>query len=282
MNLERRCIFVFVVPALGLGLSGCSAYSTMKDLPLECDVENAYEFDPMPVPLANSYPAASDMTAGITTVAVAPIPEGGLCGATTALVITASHNNDWGALAGFYSFGVRDESAYQGLSFWARAPGPSNKSFTLALDDANTYAADPDAGAGTNCRDYGADGGVGGPTGGGIDPATNMPIPGVSIGVLPADACGNQYTNAMTVTTDWRLYTVPFTEFHQTSMPNRAPNQELTERGPLPKSGLLTNKLMNIVIRLPRDATTELWIAKLTFYRNKPPGTSGDGAVSAP
>ena len=57
----------------------------------------------------------------------------------------------------------------------------------------------------------------------------------------------------------------------------------LTEKGPLfPLTGLLTNKLMNIVFRMPREATTELWITKLDFYRNKTPGTQGDGSVAAP
>src|SRR5262245_46182089 len=275
MNLNRIGVLVAALGAAG----GCTAYSTLKVMPLDCNVEGAYEFDPMPVPLANSYPAGSLTVGATATAAAETIPEGALCGAMTALVIRAEHNNDWGALAGFYGFGIRDEGAYEGLSFWARAPGPTNKSFTLSLDDANTYSTDADAG--TNCRNYGSDAG----TNPGMtiyDPSTNMPIGGVSTAAPPPDACGNSYTTNMTVTMDWRFYTFPFTLFHQLAQPSRVPNAALPEKGPLAENGLLTSKLMNIVFRMPREAKTELWVTKLDFYRKRTPGTQSDGSVAAP
>ena len=278
MNLDRvTCCLLAALGAAG----GCTSYSTAVSIPVDCNVESAYEFDVLTrVPPSNAYSAGS-LTVGASSPApvAETIPEGMLCGATTALVIRAAHNNDWGSLVGFYGLGMMDESAFQGVSFWARAPGGTNKGFTLALDDANTYSAQD---AGTNCTDYGGDGGTNNPGGTIYDPSTNMPISGVTTNAPPADACGNSYSLAMTVTTGWRLYTFPFTEFHQAPMPNRVPNAKLMEEGGLPGSGLLTNKIMNIVFRMPREANTELWVTKLTFYRKGTGDTQGDGSVAAP
>jgi hypothetical protein len=108
-----------------------------------------------------------------------------------------------------------------------------------------------------------------------------MPIGGVSSTAPPPDSCGNSYSTVMTVTTGWVFYTFPFTVFHQANQPNRVPNDKLPNRGTLPDSGLLTNKLMNIIFRMPREATTELWVAKLSFYRNKTPSDLLDSGAGA-
>jgi len=208
------------------------------------------------------------------------IPEGAVCGQAMALEIQAYHNNDWGALVGFYAFGPKDASANLGVSFWARAPGATNKSFTLAVDDTNT-ALDMTTDGGT-CTDYSQDGGTITGTGTIIDQATGMPIGGVSSTAPPPDSCGNSYSTVFTVTTGWVFYTFPFTVFHQSPQPNRVPNDKLPNKGPLyPESALLTNKLMNIIFRMPREATTDLWIAKLSFYRNKTPSDLADAGAGA-
>jgi len=278
MGLSRTGVLFLALGAAG----GCTAYSTLGTATVDCSVENAYDFDPkQPIPLSNVY-SAGDMTPGSSiSAAAAMITDGALCGQMTALLIQGSHNNDWGALAGFYGLSALDESAYQGVSFWGRAPGATNKSFTLGLDDANTYGAPPDSG--TNCVNYYGDGGNAvNPTGTVYDPATNMPISGVSTMAPPPNACGNSYTTVVSVTADWRFYTVPFTQFHQSPMPNKVPNAALMETGTVPGSGLLTNKILNIIFRMPREAQIDLWIGKLNFYRNKAPGTGGDGGVNAP
>jgi hypothetical protein len=283
MSLKRTGF----LSVLALGATGgCAKYTTMESLPIDCSVENAYDFDATPVDLTVSY-NAWDMTPGSSsTLAVVTIPGGALCSTPTALEFTVSHDNDWGALAGFYSFGsngqnYRDESAFEGVSFWARAPGPTNKSFTLALDDANTAGGRGDAGV--NCKDYGLDGGtVNNPTGGYIDPLTGMPVSGGTTAAPPPDACGNSYSAAFAITTEWRFYVTPFTRFHQTATPNRVPNPALPETGTVPGSGLLTDRLMNMIFRLPKEAQTDLWIGKLNFYRKKASGTPGDGGADAP
>jgi hypothetical protein len=278
MTVNRTCVLLLAVGAAG----GCTAYSTLTPAVIDCSVENAYQFDPTAVPLGNVYTAGDNTPGSTVTAASQTIPDGALCNnTTTALHIQASHNNDWGDLVGFYSFGPRDDSAYSGVSFWGRAPGSSNKSFTLALDDANTYGTStPDAG--TYCTNYNMDGGVNNPTMTVYDPLTNMPIGGVSTAAPPPNACGNSYSTVIAVTTDWRFYTVPFTQLKQAAMPNRVPNADLMQVGNVPGSALLSNLLMNMVFRMPKEADTDLWIGELSFYRNKAPGTVGDGGVDGP
>jgi hypothetical protein len=269
MSIKRTRVLVLPVLVLGAA-GGCGAYSTIVNLPIDCSVENAYEFEPSPVDLSTAY-SSGDATAGATiSTTVGPIPDGSLCNATTALEITAHHNDDWGALAGFYGFTsgntYRDESAYQGLSFWARAPGPTGKGFTMEIADANTFATDADAG--TNCTNYG-DAGTSGPK---YD-STGMLIPGAATAATPPDACGNSYSTTAKVTVGWRFYVIPFSQFHQGAMPNRVPN------GVLPGNGLLTNQLMGLVFRMPKGEDMDLWIAKLGFYRKKGSATAADAGA---
>jgi hypothetical protein len=275
MNLARMRVLLIAVGAAG----GCTAYPTMTPASINCDIESPYVLDSSKIPLNQTYTGASPTVGATATVGQETIPDGAVCSQATALVIRAYHNNDWGALAGFYNFGPVDASAYLGVSFWARAPGPTNKSFTLALDDSNT-AVDATSDAGT-CIDYSQDGGMITGTGTIIDQATGMPIGGVSSTAPPPDSCGNSYATVMNVTTGWVFYTFPFTVFHQAPQPNRVPNDKLPNRGPLPDNGLLTNKLMNIIFRMPREATTELWVAKLSFYRNKTPSDLADAGAGS-
>src|SRR5262249_2595922 len=138
------------------------------------------------------------------------------------------------------------------------------------------------ADAGTYCTNYNPDGGANNVTMTVYDPLTNMPIGGVSTAAPPPNACGNSYSLAVTVTTDWRFYTLPFSLFKQSAMPNRVPNADLTHTGNVPGSTLLTGQLWNMVFRMPKEAETDLWLGELGFYRNKTPGTGGDGGVDGP
>jgi len=183
----------------------------------------------------------------------------------------------------------RDGSMYEGLSFWARAPGNTTKSFTILLGDANTNCGvDPDMTTGlcpnppgAYCKTYAMpDGGVS--YGTSYDPATGMPISGTTMQAPPADACGNAYFHVVTVTADWRLYTFPFGVFQQGNMPNHVPNSVFTNVGSAPETTLLTFKLTNLTFRMPRGATAELWLDNLTFYRKKGSATGSDGGTDAP
>jgi hypothetical protein len=201
-------------------------------------------------------------------------------------VIRVSHHNDWGINCSFNSFAdhttnpdgswwyfPRDESAWEGLSFWARAPGNTSKGFTLALDDANTTVNTK----GGKCKAYNAaDGGLGGSTiNAALDPATGQVISGSAIASRQPDECennkGNSYTDVVTVTSEWVFYTIPWVQFAQQAFPNRVPNSVLTETGNVPGTGLLTNELFSLAIRPPKEVQFELWIDKLGFYRKKKP-----------
>jgi hypothetical protein len=195
-------------------------------------------------------------------------------------VLTSAHNNDWGSTCGPNSdFGPLDESAYEGISFWARASEGTSQGFTFSLYDANnTLAADPknpNAPGSGHCKNYNAtDGGIAGSTTVGVvDPQTNQVLTGVAVASRQPDECGNNKTNSydyvMAVTNKWALYTIAWANFTQGAYPNRVPNSVLTETGDVPGTGLLTSELFSFGIRPPKEAPFELWIDKLSFYRKK-------------
>jgi hypothetical protein len=268
------------------GSAGCSAYSTFKPLPLDCNVESAYDLQ-----VVNSFdtigPGAFWMAADIADAgtvrspppytyvasAVEPISDGPRCGSSAALVIRSERNNDWGSLFGIDIGSPRNASAYDGLSFWARAPGNTTNAFTILFNDPNT--ALPTVAADARCRDYGVDGGTAP-----VLDGTGMVIPGTVTEAPEPDQCGNSYSAVLVVASDWRFYTVPFGAFQQGPTPNRVPNAALMDVGPEPGTALLTSSLLSLTLRMPKAATMELWIDNLSFYRRA--GTGGDAGADAP
>jgi hypothetical protein len=271
---------------LGLGGSvGCDTYSTFKDAPSNCSVENAYEFDlkntyafdtaadgnifwaPSGDPLCNGNDGGPprSVSLGVETMA-----DGPRCGSQSALVFRSANCNDWGVLAGVSGFGPKDEHLYEGMSFWARSPGNTGKNFTIVMDDANTTKA------GGHCLD--PDGGAQGSGTVTITLSTGEVVSGTAGAASQPDWCGNSYTAAVTVTGDWRFYTIPFTTFTQAAQPNRVPNALLTETGGLPGTGLITSALENLIIRLPKESAMELWIDNLSFYKKKGSAANTDAA----
>ncbi len=249
------------------GAAGCGdPYDTVTVLALDCSIEEPFEFESIEkfeTEGAASFWTSADTTVGSMTVAVEAMNDGERCGSKDALVVRASHNNDWGSLAGYNNFGPRDASEYEGLSFWARAPGNTTKAFTVLLDDENTFST-----AG-RCTDYGGSGqgdssGGGGGGASASDPGTNSSSNGRAS--FP-DECGNSYATAVVVSDQWELYTIPFSKFTQTAQPNRVPNAVFTETGGIPGTGIIPGKLWNLVLRMPKEATMELWIDNLGFYR---------------
>ena len=268
---------------LGLtGAMGCQPYPTFKSVPLDCTASDGYDFDTVDnFDLGENIPwfgSGDDLCSdGGRVPAVPPvlaIEGGGRCGSNAAMVVTTQGCNDWGAVFGDYSFGSRDESAYEGLSFWARAPGDTGKGFTIILDDTNTAANT----TGSTCHDYTGDAGVGVQV---VDPVTGMPISGVP-GVQPRpDQCGNGYSTVQQLTTDWLFYTMPFERFTQVAQPNRVPNQTLTQAGNVPGTGILTSALRNLTFRMPKESRMEIWIDNLAFYRKKGAATGADAGADA-
>ena len=253
------------------GATGCGSYPTLRDDPINCSVADGYDFDPTPVSLS-AWCSPDGVTPDASASADQPPPTGdqGVCGSTSALVFHASHNNDWGSTCGFNNFGTRNELAYDGLSFWARATGDTSKGFTISLYDANDTP-------GGNCKVYAVDGGTAGQiivTM--VDPSNpNNVISGAATASRMPDECGNNrgngYDHVMEVTSEWALYTIPWVKFTQWAYPNRVPNSILTDTGNVDGTGLLTDQLMGIGLRPPKEAPFELWISNITFYRKKPP-----------
>jgi hypothetical protein len=298
--ISRR-ISGFVLFAL-CGAAGCSTYSTYRPVSIDCTADSGYDLDP--VDMSSAFTYGDTTTGAVITAAVTPLPDNPRCANASALLITAHRFNDWGAATGFYAFGpadptdptmakrlTRNESAYTGVSFWARAPGATGKSFTIVLDDFNTAdptplaagssdpTTDPDP-MDSNCIGYATpDGGMQNVTI--YDPATGMVLSSGSTTVTALNACGNAYQVIPTVANDWAFYTIPFGQFHQTAQPNRVPNDKLTETGTAPGTSLLTSKLRNFLIRIPKATDMELWIDNLGFYRKKGSVVGADGGTDA-
>jgi len=293
----RVRVLSLAVGGMALGAFGCNAYPTLKNVPIDCNAESAYEFQyiyTFDTTAATTFFGSGDHNdADVSAMpAVQPLTDGARCGSTNALLLHTNHNNDWGSLFGIYSFGSKDESAYQGLSFWARSPGNTSKAFTVLLDDSNTInlttpaVCSLDGGtpppspvdSGTVvCKNYCMpDGGTGGVSYG-VDPMTGLPVGGATTNAPPADACGNQYYVVAQVTAGWQFYAFPFSEFRQLAEPNRVPNGHFT--GTAPGMELLTSALMGLTFRMPPEADMNLWLSHLGFYRKK---TGGDGGADAP
>jgi hypothetical protein len=277
---------------------GCTAYPTLKpNVAIDCTADSAYDLqvvnnfelggDMMP------FYTSGDMTSAPPTEDVEMLPDGPRCNSNAASVFRSVQHNDWGSLFGYNNFGPRDASAYEGVSFWARAPRGTTSSFTILLDDPNTNngmsttcsvgPATPtdDAGAAQSCRNYcTVDAGMGAPVTTYLDPMTGMAVGGSTSAAPPADACGNGYMAVQVVTEDWRFYTIPFSKFQQGYMPNRVPNSLLTVTGMVPGTSLRTSALMGFVLRFPKEANAELWFDNLSFYRPKKAGS--DGGADAP
>jgi hypothetical protein len=279
-----------VLLAVG-GAAGCKAYPTLKNLPLDCSVEDRYELQSIDPFETVGEPGhlwmSGDTPAAVTDFAVEELSDGARCGSSAALVLRARGQNDWGALFGYLGFGPRDASDYEGMSLWVRAPRNTGKNFTLLLDDPNTMNPSPDASPPVaNCKLHGPDGGI-------VDGGTGQAMPvygpnGEVIGMtgggtsVPPDQCGNSYAANVIVTTDWRFYTVPFSTFQQGATPNRVPNAQLMETGSVPGNGLIASELLNLVFRMPKEQTMELWIDNLSLYRRRTAGSGSDGGADAP
>jgi hypothetical protein len=265
---------------LGLASAiGCSTYPTLKDVPIDCTTDDGYEFltisdydkeggDPVFWGSGDSTPGkvVGSNANGEAFVEHMPDTIGPRCDSNAAAVLRAAHNNDWGCLFGSNNLGApRDASTYEGLSFWARAPGNSTKTFLILLDDPNTtYNKDLNIGNCTNYAPQASDTGMISATG---PDGTSVAISGSATRAPYPDECGNSYTFNMVVTSDWAFYAIPFGQFQQDAKPNRVPNAVLTHVGTAPGTTLLTDNLMTLIIRMSKEANEELWLDNLAFYR---------------
>jgi hypothetical protein len=69
--------------------------------------------------------------------------------------------------------------------------------------------------------------------------------------------CGNSFSRIITLTNQWQLYLLPFSDFNQDSFPNRA------------EEDVDPSTIFTFGMRFPKEAVAEVWISKLRFYRKK-------------
>jgi hypothetical protein len=286
----RACWLALVLSFIG-GSLACTPYSTQKLAPdgaiamsVNCSVTGAYEFktiDALDTPGSAPFWTAADCTTGASmNVNEVALSNGGQCGSTAALEITASHNDQWGSLTGYNNFGPRDGSAYQGISFWAVARTGA-VAFTILLDDPNTAddtGITPPIG---NCTTYPTvDAGCGAPVSGTIvDPGTGMILSsGTSTPPPLPNQCGNSYATTLAVTNQWQFYTLPYGRFQQALTPNAvANNAHFPVTGMAAGTTLITSQLLVLTMRLPKGDDVDLLMTDLSFYRAKGSGPRDGG-----
>jgi hypothetical protein len=159
-----------------------------------------------------------------------------------------------------------DGTGFDGLTFWARSfdpsGGPVTRGLTVAINDKESGY-----GVQSSCVPYDAGtmangsatytptsvGGTNGPAGGSVTSA-----------VPPADACGNSFTLPLLTTDQWQLYTMPWSSFHQSALPDRQP------------AGFDPSGFMQLIISFPKESHSALWIDSMGFYRAKRPDAGSE------
>jgi len=203
------------------------------------------------------------------------------CDSTGALELEAYGNNYWGA--GFADWqhndksGQGDGTGYQGISFWSRSPGNTDKTFLLRVDDDRTFVTQrpvPDGGTlpAVIPGDQDLDGdGLLGP--GDIAADTNCQLPPAQKlgdpacyygGVQAPDAvtrvpkageCGNAFHTYVTTTEDWQLFLLPWSRLVQWPCPNRL------------AGGIDPSTIRKIEVRLKQGTHYDIWLDDIQFYR---------------
>jgi hypothetical protein len=241
-RLSPVCLGTLAAVVLTLA---CGETSPRPPREIDCTVDDAYDLKPVPTWESPGGPffTAADATPGAVAAwsAAEPYPSDA-CGQMPALHITMSGNQDWGSVVGTYtalSAAEGDASGYDGLSFWAKAT--YDKAYTLLLSDAQTDDL--------TTRPVSE---------GGCDPNANIDERGVS----RPEECGNLFQAMFVVTDWWQFYKIPWRQFYQEERPNRRDD------------GIDPSAIYTIIIRAPKDSTTDLWMDEFAWYRRTAPTES--------
>jgi hypothetical protein len=288
---------VLALSPLPFAIASCVSSEARQPYLLNCNAGAPYDlrvyesYEPSDPSFLAPWYSAGDFTPGATitvatgagSIPATPIEGSGRCGSQYALLLESHGFHDWGSTFGDYRIGTYstlaplDASQYDGVAFWARDPGytshwdgPTTKSVALNLIDvhgtpgvATGYMVTYDGSACTNyIFDSGGAMSVPVNVANGSTPTGSAPASGL---VFPADACNNaQFTVPIVLSDEWQLYTIPFSAFTQSSLPNREPN------------GIDRTALMSFTVTVPKEAQLELWIDDFGFYRMK----SEDGGTA--
>jgi hypothetical protein len=270
---------------------------------VDCTVTDAYEFSPTPFALfeggsSNWYLYTDGTPGGVPNPDAGsnvPVTQLNRCGSTGALELQAYGNNYWGA--GFADWqhnaksGEASGDGYQGISFWARSPGNTDKTFLLRVDDDRTFKTDltvtkpnPDAGPCDDpcvCiknlpriqgddKDLDGDGCLGpGDIAAGtnckLPPAQKIGDPACYYGGVQApdavtrvpqpDECGNPFHTYVTTTENWQLFLLPWSRLVQWPCPNRL------------AGGIDPAHIRKIEVRLDQGTHYDIWLDDIQFYR---------------
>lgn len=298
MAVTRIASWLFSA-ALAAAAAGCATKLRTTTSAIDCAQGDAYEFrniSDFTGGQAGWYQYADATPGGVpdptvtSNVAIVALDPPGRCGDTGVIELQASGHNFYGAGFGDYAHNADTSRAngagYEGISFWARSPANTDKTFMLYVDDGRTIVLPPDAPdagllppATSADQDLDGDGFVGPgdiargtrcrlpPTqtlvratcyGGGAQPpaaATRVPAP---------DECGNQFHTYVTTTDEWQLFLVPWDQLAQWPCPNRLPG------------GIDPADIAKIEIKFIQGSTYDLWLDNFAFYRRRLDAGSGN------
>jgi hypothetical protein len=225
-----------------------------------------------------------------SNVQIIQVDPPGRCGDTGMVELKAYGHNFYGSGFGDYAHNAEgsrgDGSGYEGISFWARSPGNTDKTFLLYVDDGRTIVLPPPAPDGGALpvataadQDLNGDGFIGpGDIARGtrcrLPPSQKLASPACYYGgTLPPstptrvpepDECGNQFHTFVTTTEDWQLYRVPWSELAQWPCPNRL------------EGGIDPGDIAKIEIKFIQGSTYDLWLDNVAFYRQRADGGNGN------
>jgi hypothetical protein len=275
--------------ALLLAVCGCSAVTPRPSKAVDCSFTNAYQFlniDNFASGSSNWFLYADSTPGGVPDVAdggsnvpLTEIPPPGHCvtlddtpGDNSMIELIAYGHNFYGSGFGDYQPNLSSSRAigtgYQGISFWARSEGNTDKTFMLYVDDGHTIILPqtvPDGGVapygpgdqipGTECL---------------LPPDQSLGIPacynttGTAAAFSPRlpdpKECGNQFHTYVTTTTDWQLFLIPWSELVQWSCPNK-------EVG-----GIDMGDIAQIEIKFLQGTNYDVWVDNFSFYRPRTDG----------
>ena len=219
-----------------------------------------------------------------SNVSIVSLDPPGRCGDTGGMIeLKASGHNFYGVGFGDYIHndpGSRANGAgYEGISFWARSPGNTDKTFLLSVDDGQTFVLRPAAADGGGLpaampgdQDLNGDGLIG-PGDISLGSRCRLPptetvvrvacyssasLPPASMTRVPEpDECGNQFHAYVTTTDEWQLFLLPWAELVQWPCPNRL------------AGGIDPSDIAAFTIRFIQGSTYDLWLDNIAFYRRR-------------
>lgn len=275
-----------------LGTLGCGEDWPREAASVDCSAGDAYEFSNISdftsgdsgwFLYADRTPGGVPNAAAGSNVLIQQVDPPGRCGDTGMVELRAYGHNEYGVGFGDWAHNAEISRAngtgYDGISFWARSPGNTDKTFMLYVDDGRTIVFPPappeggglpeatsadrdldgdgfvgagDVARGTRCR-LPPDASLSRPAcyyGGSLPPATATRVP-------EPDECGNQFHTYVTTTEDWQLYLLPWSQLKQWPCPNRL------------DGGIDPADIAQLQIKLVQGSNYDIWLDNIAFYRRR-------------